>query len=123
MWPAELGSVASEPRRSSLNFLPIFDPATWTECFSVASWLVVVFLTCRSGPSVIFILMPALPFRPGDFPRWCSELHSELHRQLCTTPKLRSRRGYLICCKTAANQQGIKTQLQARLRYFPHCLT
>src|SRR5690242_2279033 len=93
MWSAELGSVAPAPRRSSLNFFPVFDPATWTECFSGASWsVVVVVLTCRSGLRVLFILMPVPSFRPGDLFCWCSELHSELHRQFCAAPKLHSRR-------------------------------
>src|SRR5215469_7302569 len=120
MWSAEPGSVASVPRRSSLKFFPVFDPADWTECFRGASCSVVVLVfTCCSGLSVIFILMPALPFRPGDLFRWCSELH----RQSRTTPKFHSRLGYLICCKPTANQNGIETQLQTRLRDFPHRLS
>src|SRR2546430_12771351 len=86
MWSAEPGSVASVPRRSSLNLFPVFDPAAWTECFRGASCsVVVVVLTCCSGLSDIFILMPALPFRPGDLFRCCSELHSELHRDRKST--------------------------------------
>src|SRR5919109_2698694 len=124
MWPAEPGSVACGPRRSSLSFFPVFDPATWTGCFSVGSLsVVVVILTCCFGLRVIFILMPALPFRPDDLLRWCSELHSELHGQFCTLPKLRSCCGHLIRCKTAANQKGIETQLQTRFRHFPHRLS
>src|SRR5947207_15680160 len=87
---AEPGSVASVPRRSSLNLFPAFDPAAWTECFRGASCsVVVVVLTCCSGLGDIFILMPALPFRPGDLFRCCSELHSELHRQLCRSEERR----------------------------------
>src|SRR6266568_1213541 len=119
MCSAEPGSVASAPTRSWFNFFPVFDPAAWTECFRGASCSVVaVVLTCCSGLSVIFILMPALPFRPGDLFRWCSELHG----QFCAPPKLHSRRGYLIRCKAAANQEGIETQLQTRLRYLPYRL-
>src|SRR5215470_5222078 len=104
MRSAELGNAASAPERSSLNFFPVFDPAAWTDCFRGDSCsVVVVVLTCCSGLSVIFILMPALPFRPDDLFRWCSELH----RQFCASPKRRSRRGYLIRCKTAANQKRI----------------
>src|SRR5215469_4719174 len=119
MRSAELGTAASAPERSSLNFFPVFDLAAWTECFSGASCSVAVgVLTCRFGLSVIFILMPALPFRPRDLYRWCSELH----RQFCAAPKLHSRSRYLIRCKTTANQKGIETQLQTRLRHFPHRL-
>src|SRR5215470_20017750 len=120
MRSAELGTAASAPERSSLNFFPVFDPAAWTECFSGASCSVaVVVLTCRFGLSVIFILMPALPFRPRDLYRWCSELH----RQFGAVPKFRSRLGYLIRCKPTANQNGIETQLQTRLRDLPHRLS
>src|SRR5437867_10461597 len=123
MLPEEPSSVASAPRRSPLNFFPVFDSAAWTECFRGASCsVVVVVFTCCSGLSVIFILMPALRFRPRDLFRWCSELHSELHRQLCAAPKLPSRRRYLICCKAAANQKGIETELQTHLCHFPHRL-
>src|SRR5215472_11444222 len=118
MRSAELGAVASAPERSSLSFFPVFDPA-WTECFSGTSCsAVAVVLTFCSGLSVIFILMPALPFRPGDLFRWCPELH----RQFCAAPKFHSRRGYLIRCKTTANQKRVHPQLQTCLRYFPHRL-
>src|SRR5215469_17069813 len=120
MRSAELGTAASAPERSSLNFFPVFDPAACTECFRGASCsTVAVVLTFCSGLSVIFILMPALPFRPGDLFRWCPELH----RQSRTTPKFHSRLGYLICCKPTTNQNGIETQLQTRLRDFPHRLS
>src|SRR5690348_7919092 len=108
MRSAEPGSVASAPERSSLNLFPVFDPAAWTECFRGASCsVVVVVLTCCSGLSDIFILTPALPFRPGDLLRRCSELYG----QFCTTPKLHSGSGHLIRSKTAANPKGIETQL------------
>src|SRR5215472_844687 len=120
MWSAELGSMASAPRRSSLNFFPVFDPAAWTECFRGASCSVeVVVLTCCFGLSVIFILMSALPFRPGDLFR----RYSELHRQFRAVPKLHSRRGYLSRSKTAANQNRFKAQLQTGLRHFAHRLS
>src|SRR5947208_7017005 len=123
MWSAEPGSVASVPWRSSLNLFPVFDPAAWTECFRGASCsVVVVVLTCCSGLSDIFIRMPALRFRPGGLFRCCSGLHCELHRPLCAPPKFHSRR-HLTYCKTAANQKGIETQLQTRLRHFPHRLS
>src|SRR5215472_51415 len=113
MRSAEPGSAAPAPRMSSLNFFPVFDAAAWTECFRGVSWsIVVVVFTCRFGLSVIFILMPALPFRPCDLFRWCSELH----RQFGAVPKFRSRLGYLIGCKPTANQNGIEAQLQTRLR-------
>src|ERR1041384_881114 len=120
MRSAEPGSVASSAlERSSLNLFAVFDPAAWTGCFKDASCsVVVVVLTCCSGLSDIFILMPALPFLPGDLFRWCSELHG----QFCTAPKLHSRLRHLIRSKTAANQKGIETQLQTRLRHFPHRL-
>jgi len=63
--------------------------------------------------------MPALPFRLGYLCRRCPELHGQLR----SAPYLDSRRWHLTSCKTAANQEGIQSELQTRLRYFPYGLS
>src|SRR6266849_3295902 len=116
---APAGSAIPTPSNTSLSFLPVSVALARAEFFR---WLSVRFVatscTCSSWLNPIFILMPDSPAWPRNFCRRCSELH----RDLRTTPHLRSRGRGLICCKTAANENRLQPQLPARLCHLPHPL-